>query len=273
MSEEHFFEIEPGVDLYYLDKGKGRPLIFIPGWTFSVDLFEKQIDYYAQRYRVIAIDPRSHGKSSISFTGNTYNKQGEDLGKVIDYLDLRDVVLIGWSFGGQAVWAYLEQKGLSNVKAVINIDVSPRSLSSDPTEWVAGTLESLIEAHNFSLDTNQHYRKFMNDFADSLLLDRKPTDAEKARFIGPSLRIPSWIAGSLYVDGWLADKYKIAKTVDESLPSMMFVAKYRAETGVPYMKKEFPHTEVHSFGRHMMFWQYPEKFNAIVDDFLTAHHL
>lgn len=273
MPEENLLEIEPGVDLHYLDKGSGRPIIFIPGWMFSADLFEKQIDYYAQRYRVIAIDPRNHGKSSISPTGNLYRQQGEDLGKIINHLTLRDIILVGWSFGGQAVWAYLEQQGLSNVQAVINIDVSPRSLSADPTEWTAGTLENLIDAHKSSLDTNRHYRKFMSDFADTLLLDRKPTDIEKAKFIGSSLRIPSWIADALYVDGWLADRYKIAKAVDEALPSLMFVAKYRAKIGVPYIKKEFPHTEVHSFGQHMMFWQYPEKFNTIVDDFLAAHHL
>lgn len=273
MSVENYFEVEPGIEVHYVDKGKGQPLIFIPGWSFSIEPFEKQIDYFAERYRVIAVDPRSHGKSTISVVRNTYDVQGEDIAKLIGHLGLEGVIFVSWSFGGLTSWAYVEQQGIDHVKAVINIDVSPRSLSSDPDEWVAGTIESLIDVHNHSLSSSRAYRAFMEFFADTLLLDRKPTNEEKAKFIAPSLRIPHQIADALYVDGWLADKKEAAKIVDQSVPSIMFIASSRADTGIPYMKKEFPNTELHSFGHHMMFWEYPEKFNGILDEFFAKHNL
>ncbi|MCQ2010204.1 MULTISPECIES: alpha/beta fold hydrolase [Sporolactobacillus] len=270
---EHYFEVEPGIELHYRDEGSGRPLIFIPGWTFSIDVFEKQIAYFSTRYRVIAVDPRNHGKSTISVNRNTYDVQGADLGKLIDHLDLKNVVLAGWSFGGLTLWSYVEQFGTQNISAAVTIDVSPRTLSSDSDEWVAGTLEDLIAVHNHSLDSAEHYRQFIDSFAENLLFDHAITAEEKSRFTAPSLRIPHQIADALYVDGWLTDKKAAAKTIDETVPSLTFTSSARADAATPYIQKEFPNSDVHSFGNHLLFWEYADRFNEILDQFLNKHQL
>ncbi|WP_028983522.1 alpha/beta fold hydrolase [Sporolactobacillus terrae] len=270
---EHYFEVEPGIELHYIDEGSGRPIVFVPGWTFSIDVFENQIAYFSRNYRVISLDPRNHGKSTISVARNTYNVQGEDLAKLIDYLQLKNIVLIGWSFGGLALWSYVEQQGVANLAAAVTIDVSPRTLSSEANEWVAGSLEDLIQVHNHSLDSANHYRAFIEYFAENLLFEHPITVEEKVRFTAPSLRIPHQIADALYVDGWLTDKKAAAKAVDQSVPSLTFISSPRAETGVPYTKTEFPNSEIHVFGNHQLFWEYAEKFNQILDQFLSKHAL
>ncbi|MCO7125410.1 alpha/beta hydrolase [Sporolactobacillus shoreicorticis] len=270
---ERYFEVEPGIELHYRDVGSGRPLVFIPGWTFSIDVFEKQIAYFSTHYRVIAVDPRNHGKSTISVNRNTYDVQGADLGKLINHLELKDAVLIGWSFGGLTLWSYVEQFGVQNISAAVTIDVSPRTLSSDSDEWVAGTLEDLIAVHNHSLDSAEHYRQFIDSFAENLLFDHAITDEEKSRFTAPSLRLPHQIADALYVDGWLTDKKAAAKTVDEAVPSLIVTSSARADTAKPYIQKELPNSEVHSFGNHLLFWEYADRFNEILDQFLSKHNL
>jgi hypothetical protein len=35
-------EVEPGSSLYYSDEGKGTPILFVPGWTMSSEVFGKQ---------------------------------------------------------------------------------------------------------------------------------------------------------------------------------------------------------------------------------------
>ena len=52
-----YLEIEPGVELYYVDRGQGTPLIFVPGWTFTHEVFVHQIEHFAKTHRVIAFDP------------------------------------------------------------------------------------------------------------------------------------------------------------------------------------------------------------------------
>lgn len=123
--QDHFFEVVPGVALHYVDVGEGRPIVFVPGFSFPIDVFEKQIAYFSKFFRCIAVDPRCHGKSTITHLGNTYDQQGADLGRFINGLGLKNVVLAAWSFGALSAWAYVEQFGLSNVAAVITIDNSP----------------------------------------------------------------------------------------------------------------------------------------------------
>jgi len=50
-----FIEVEPGVDLYVEEKGSGTPIIFIPGWTFTTELFDHQMAHFAQNYRAITM--------------------------------------------------------------------------------------------------------------------------------------------------------------------------------------------------------------------------
>ena len=44
--ESKYFRVAPGIELHYLEKGEGRPLVFIPGLTFSGEIFKAQLEYF-----------------------------------------------------------------------------------------------------------------------------------------------------------------------------------------------------------------------------------
>jgi len=50
-----------GTRLYYEEEGHGQPIIFIHGVWMSGQFFQKQMNYFAQRYRTIIVDLRAHG--------------------------------------------------------------------------------------------------------------------------------------------------------------------------------------------------------------------
>jgi pimeloyl-ACP methyl ester carboxylesterase len=58
-----FVELDKGYKIFYLDKGKGKNLIFIHGFLGCSWLFQAQIDQFSSKYRTIAIDHLGHGKS------------------------------------------------------------------------------------------------------------------------------------------------------------------------------------------------------------------
>lgn len=93
--ESKYVSVAPGVELHFWEKGEGTPLVFIPGLTFSGEIFKAQVEHFAVDYRVIAIDPRGQGYSSKTMDGNDYLTHGQDLAALIDTLDLKDAVLIG----------------------------------------------------------------------------------------------------------------------------------------------------------------------------------
>ena len=51
------------IELYYQEAGSGDALILLHGNGEDSSYFKHQIDYFQDRYRVIAPDTRGHGKS------------------------------------------------------------------------------------------------------------------------------------------------------------------------------------------------------------------
>ena len=77
-------------------------MVFIPGLTFSGEIFKNQLEYFSSEYRVIAIDPRGQGYSAKTVDGNDYLTHGRDVAGLIDALGLKDIVLIGWRTPAQS---------------------------------------------------------------------------------------------------------------------------------------------------------------------------
>lgn len=105
--ESKYVTVAPGVELHILEKDEGKPLVFIPGLTFSGEIFKNQLEYFSSEYRVIAIDPRGQGYSAKTVDGNDYLTHGRDVAGLIDALGLKDIVPIGWSTGNLDTWSYV----------------------------------------------------------------------------------------------------------------------------------------------------------------------
>lgn len=56
----------------------------------------------ARGFRVVGVNQRGHGGSSVGSEGFGPARQGADLGQVLRALDLRDVTIVGHSMGGMA---------------------------------------------------------------------------------------------------------------------------------------------------------------------------
>jgi non-heme chloroperoxidase len=99
---------EKEVDLYFKDWGSGQPIVFSHGWPLTADSWESQMFFLASNgYRCIAHDRRGHGRSSQPWDGNEMNTYADDLATLIEKLDLKDAVLIGFSTGGGEVARYI----------------------------------------------------------------------------------------------------------------------------------------------------------------------
>ena len=105
-----------GVDLYYKDWGSGQPIVFCHGWPLSSDSWESQMIFLAaQGYRCIAHDRRGHGRSSQPWDGNDMDHYADDLAQLLDHLDVKDAVLLGFSTGGGEVARYIGRHGTARI--------------------------------------------------------------------------------------------------------------------------------------------------------------
>ncbi|MEV4891688.1 alpha/beta hydrolase [Nonomuraea sp. NPDC055795] len=100
-----YARVAEDVRLFYTDDGGGEatPLLLVHGWGADSHQWSWHLDALAAGRRVIAVDLRGHGYSSVPAEDNTPRRMAEDLAALLAALGVAKVVAIGHSMGGQIV--------------------------------------------------------------------------------------------------------------------------------------------------------------------------
>lgn len=81
-------------------EGKGLPLIFIHAFPLNSKMWQYQIDFFKDKFRVITYDVRGLGKSKSKNNQFTMECYADDLLYIIEQLKLEKVFACGLSMGG-----------------------------------------------------------------------------------------------------------------------------------------------------------------------------
>ena len=124
-----FFATLDNTKLYYEDTGSGQPIVFIHGLTCSHDSYTDIVSTMKEQYR-----------SDTPEGGYTIAQLARDLKELMDYLELKDVILVGHSMGGFTIYDYISQFGCDNLNRVAILDMSPMVICDD--QWRFGAFGS-----------------------------------------------------------------------------------------------------------------------------------
>jgi pimeloyl-ACP methyl ester carboxylesterase len=92
--------IEPDILLHYRVAGDGPTILFHPGFSNTLDIWNWLIRELAPTHRCVSFDPRGHGASDKPDSEYTLDELAHDVVALAEALDLRDVTLVGHSLGG-----------------------------------------------------------------------------------------------------------------------------------------------------------------------------
>lgn len=106
------------ITLYYQEKGNKDPFILLHGNGEDSSYFKNQIDYFSDRYRVIALDTRGHGKSPRGRKPFTIEQFSCDLYEFMESLGISHSIILGFSDGANTAMKFAI-KYPSKVKALI----------------------------------------------------------------------------------------------------------------------------------------------------------
>lgn len=87
------------ISLFYQEQGKGEPIFLLHGNGEDGTYFVSQLSFFSDRYRVIAVDTRGHGKSPRGTAPFTMEQFATDLKDLMDRLEIQKAVLLGFSDG------------------------------------------------------------------------------------------------------------------------------------------------------------------------------
>lgn len=263
-----FARISDELTIHYLSLGEGRPLVFIPGCTMDTGAFRENLGPLSADFRAVAYDPRSHGQSSRTESGHDYGQHGADLAAFLDELDLKDVVLLGWSAGACAAYSYFEQFGYGNVRAFVNIDQPPKAVREAPDDWGINSREELAQFEQFMASPQRE--AFSRMAAPTMFLDPPVDKAFVEEFVASSMSTPQPAASLLLREVNRSDYTETAREVAMRLPVLHIVKEEHGEAARRWIEANAPQIELCVLGAHMMFLEFPAQFNAAVTRFLKS---
>jgi non-heme chloroperoxidase len=111
------------INLYYEDHGSGPAVVLLSGWPLDSRSWEPQLHaLIAAGHRVISYDRRGFGQSDRPTEGYDFSTLADDLDILLTKLDLREVILVGFSLGTGELARYIGTRGTGRLAGSVFIE-------------------------------------------------------------------------------------------------------------------------------------------------------
>jgi len=111
-----------GVDYWFEIRGKGEPLVLLHGGLMSTEGFGPTLTKLAETRRVIGVDLQGHGRTALGTRAIDPVDIGRDIAVVVQRLGLRQIDVMGYSFGG-AVAMHLAAQNPALVRRLVLVSM------------------------------------------------------------------------------------------------------------------------------------------------------
>ncbi|MBI6548247.1 alpha/beta fold hydrolase [Xenorhabdus lircayensis] len=172
-----YLEID-SAHIYYEIQGNanGYPLIFLHGGLSDIETFNRIVGDLGNTYRLIGIDSRGQGKSTLGQENLTYKRLQQDVEAIVRHLKLTTCSIIGHSDGG-IVALRLAAAGIIPIDKIVAIGAHWTLKEDDPAKEI------------YKLVTAEGWRAMLPDSYESY--HRLNSKADFNKLI--SSMVPMWI--------------------------------------------------------------------------------
>lgn len=94
------------IHLHYKEQGTGFPLVLLHGNGENCNYFEHQLSFFGEKYRVIAVDTRGHGKSPRGEAPFTIRQFADDLNSFLEEMEIPQAIVLGFSDGANTALCF-----------------------------------------------------------------------------------------------------------------------------------------------------------------------
>lgn len=129
------FIADDGAEIKYIDEGSGPIVLYIYGIGSSISSASAFIDTMTKSCRFIIFDQRGFGITEAKGELGIH-QSARDAHALIQHLNLKDVILFGYSMGAAVVFSYIRQFGNLGLKKILIGDMSPKLINEG--DWKLG---------------------------------------------------------------------------------------------------------------------------------------
>jgi non-heme chloroperoxidase len=266
-----------GVRLHVIEAGKDRPgqpvVLFVPGWSMPAAIWMKQMEALSKTHRVAAIDPRGQGESDVPLNGYNTERRAQDLNELI--VQYESVVLVTWSLGSLEALYCLRDWGDAKVAGLVIVDssVGEQSLQymmqnpqpPDPP------LPKGVRQPTFTEELRQDRVAALDNFMRDIFKTPQPPEA-LLTLRNTALRMPLGASLSIFPGSRIPRGQWKAAVHGFRKPLLYAVTPQFAGQAMS-LKANRPGTQVEVFEKagHALFVDEPERFTALLADFLARN--
>ncbi len=261
-----FFKTSDDVHISYNVCGAGRPMLLLHGAYLSSKVWDKNFPKLAENYQVITMDFRGHGLSTKELYGHSVERYAKDVRELIEYLNLEDVLLVGWSLGGAVVLKYWElYNDSSRLKGLGLIDTSPCPAGND--DWNAHVfrnynIEGLWNRMSGRID---NFKEENFQMAHKWFLNQEDHEEDIKEMTAAMNHTPPWISSAIYSNFFFQDLKDVLRTITVPCVSMVPRSKIK---GAEFQKASIPNCTLHIFDTgHALYREDDEAFNQYLLEF------
>jgi pimeloyl-ACP methyl ester carboxylesterase len=164
-----------GIKMYYETYGNPvkQTLLLIHGNGGDIFAERCQIEYFRDRYYVIAADSRFHGKTEDGSEPLTYDLMMKDMNELLDQLKIDSAYIIGQS-DGAIIGLLLAIKYPAKVSKLVAISPNLRTDSTAMPGWWISYLKEELEKAEMKLKRNNSSPILLREWTYLNLMDKYP---------------------------------------------------------------------------------------------------
>lgn len=273
------FTTSDGVKLAYWEAGKGKPLVFIPGWSANGAEYFNVMYLLSKQYHVYVLDPRNQGLSQHVAYGARISRFATDLKEFNDHLGLKKADYCGWSMGASVLWSYIDLYGTKGINKVAFIDEPPSIYShadwSEQERLDAGAITSDAER---MIDSFTSMKSLNSMIVNSQAMQRatlmdspyfQNSESFAQAFVKNNIDDLKRVMFDHVTNDW---RDVISKRIN--VPTAIFTGVYSDSlSGQRWIHSAIRSSELHVYtaeeqGDHFLAFKNPVKFTAELDAFL-----
>lgn len=247
-----------GEEIHFINEGEGdTALVFVHGYTNNKEIWEEQVSYFSKKYKVIAVDLPGFGKSSHNRTDWTIENYGKDVAGLVQKLNLKKVVLIGFSMGTPVVIEAADMLKDETIGLILvdNIKDVKINYPDEAIEGIKAFMNDIIDNPTEEKLVNTGFIK--QNTSENFLRVKKMLDEATSR-VGWDDIFTNLIKWSNEKDEAALSKLKFPVTLINS---------DFEPTNSEQLKQVISNLEIEIVKNsgHCIFWDFPEEFNALIE--------
>jgi pimeloyl-ACP methyl ester carboxylesterase len=272
------FTTSDGVKLSYWEAGKGKPLVFIPGWSANGAEYINVMYLLSKKYHVYVLDPRNQGLSERTERGARVARFSTDLKEFGDHLGLKKADYCGWSMGAAVLWGYIDLFGTKGINKVV-LDEPPSIYShadwSEKERQDGGGMTSSPERMVEAFTTGKPVSSFIvqSQAFQRFTLRDSPYFANSEAFADAAVKNDMNAIKRVLFDHAMNDWRDVIRTKID-VPTAIFTGVYSDSLqGQRWIHSVVPKSELHVYtaeeqGDHFLAFKNPVKFTTDLSTFL-----